>query len=118
MSFISNKNQSTKRFDFVVKTDNCIYGIETNFYATGGSKLNETARAIKCYQKNQIKLQALNLYGLQMEWVGFRTRNNLKETFDRMDNMYNIADMKNGVMKKIFNQEIDYAGLYSLKYLV
>ena len=33
MSFISNKNQSTKRFDFVVKTDNCIYGIESNFYA-------------------------------------------------------------------------------------
>ena len=43
MSFISNKNTSTKRFDFVVKTDNCIYGIETNFYASGGSKLNETA---------------------------------------------------------------------------
>ena len=39
MSFISNKNQATKRFDFVVKTDNCIYGIETNFYAAGGSKL-------------------------------------------------------------------------------
>ena len=33
MSFISNQNQSTKRFDFVVKTDKCIYGIETNFYA-------------------------------------------------------------------------------------
>ena len=47
MSFISNKNTSTKRFDFVVKTDNCIYGIETNFYASGGSKLNETARSYK-----------------------------------------------------------------------
>ena len=34
MSFISNQNQSTKRFDFVVKTDNSIYGIETNFYAS------------------------------------------------------------------------------------
>ena len=31
MSFISNKNQATKRFDFVIKTDKCIYGIETNF---------------------------------------------------------------------------------------
>ena len=47
MSFISNKNQATKRFDFVVKTDNCIYGIETNFYASNGSKLNETARSYK-----------------------------------------------------------------------
>ena len=47
MSFISNQNQATKRFDFVVKTDNCIYGIETNFYGSGGSKLNETARSYK-----------------------------------------------------------------------
>ena len=45
MSFISNQNQSTKRFDFVIKTDKCIYGIETNFYAASGSKLNETARS-------------------------------------------------------------------------
>ena len=30
-------------------------------------------------------------------------RNNLKETFDKMDNIYNIADMKNGIMKEIFN---------------
>lgn len=47
MSFISNQNQATKRFDFVIKTDKCIYGIETNFYAAGGSKLNETARSYK-----------------------------------------------------------------------
>ena len=47
MSFISNKNQATKRFDFVIKTARCIYGIETNFYASGGSKLNETARSYK-----------------------------------------------------------------------
>ena len=47
MSFISNQNQATKRFDFVIKTDKCIYGIETNFYASGGSKLNETARSYK-----------------------------------------------------------------------
>ena len=37
MSFISNNNTSTKRFDFVIKTDNCIYGIETNFYVSNGS---------------------------------------------------------------------------------
>ena len=47
MSFISNQNQSTKRFDFVVKTDKCIYGIETNFSAAGGSKLNETSISSK-----------------------------------------------------------------------
>ena len=35
-----------------------------------------------------------------MGWIS--ARNNLRETFDIMDNIYNIADMKNGIMKKIF----------------
>lgn len=50
MSFISNKNQATKRFDFVIKTDKCIYGIETN---------------------------------------------------DNMEHIYNISDMKNGVIQNV-----------------
>ena len=49
LSAISGNGTSTKRFDFVVKTDNMIYVIETNFYGGngGGSKLNETARSYK-----------------------------------------------------------------------
>ena len=102
MSFISNKNQATKRFDFVVKTDNCIYGIETNFYAAGGSKLNETARSYK-----MIAVESDKVVGFEFVWftdgMGWiSARNNLKETFDNMENIYNIADMKNGVMKEIF----------------
>ena len=47
LSAISAGGTSTKRFDFVVKTANKVFGIETNFYASGGSKLNETARSYK-----------------------------------------------------------------------
>ena len=102
MSFISNQNQATKRFDFVVKTDKCIYGIETNFYAGGGSKLNETARSYKMLSE-----ESDNVVGFKFVWftdgMGWiSARNNLKETFDRMDNIYNIADMKAGIMKEIF----------------
>lgn len=102
MSFISNKNQATKRFDFVVKTEKCIYGIETNFYASGGSKLNETARSYK-----MLSSEAEKVAGFEFVWftdgIGWiSARNNLKETFDNMDNIYNINDMKNGVMKEIF----------------
>jgi len=102
MSFISNKNQSTKRFDFVIKTDKCIYGIETNFYASGGSKLNETARSYK-----MIAEEAKNVVGFEFVWftdgMGWiSARNNLKETFDIMDNIYNIADMERGVMQEVF----------------
>ena len=102
MSFISNQNQATKRFDFVVKTDNCIYGIETNFYASGGSKLNETARSYKMIAEESEKVVGFEFVWFTdgMGWIS--ARNNLKETFDKMDNVYNIADMKNGIMKKIF----------------
>ncbi len=103
MSFISNQNQSTKRFDFVIKTDKCIYGIETNFYASGGSKLNETARSYK-----MISEEAKQVEGFEFVWFTDGTgwlsaKNNLKETFDVMNNLYNINDMKNGIIKEIFN---------------
>ena len=102
MSFISNQNQATKRFDYVIKTDNCISGIETNFYAAGGSKLNETARSYK-----MIAEEAERIVGFEFIWftdgMGWiSARNNLKATFDKMENIYNIADMKSGIMKEIF----------------
>lgn len=102
MSFISNKNQATKRFDFVIKTDRCIYGIETNFYASGGSKLNETARSYK-----MIAEEAERVVGFEFVWftdgMGWiSARNNLRETFDNMEHIYNIADMKNGIIKLKF----------------
>ena len=102
MSFISNKNQATKRFDFVIKTDKCIYGIETNFYASGGSKLNETARSYK-----MIAEEAKRVVGFEFVWftdgIGWiSARNNLRETFDNMEHIYNIADMKNGIIKSKF----------------
>ena len=34
-----------KRFDFVIRTPGCTYLAEVNFYSSGGSKLNEVARA-------------------------------------------------------------------------
>ena len=47
LSAMSGNNTSTKRFDFVIKTDKQVYVIETNFYSSSGSKLNETARSYK-----------------------------------------------------------------------
>ena len=104
MSFISNKNQATKRFDFVVKTDKCIYGIETNFYASGGSKLNETARSYKMIAEEAEKVQ-----GFEFIWITdgvgwFSAKNNLKETFDKMDNIYNINDLKNEKLKNLLKK--------------
>lgn len=102
LSEISNKGKSEKIFDFVVKTPNMIYGIETNFYGSGGSKLNETARSYKT-----IALEAKNIKGFTFVWFtdgkGWtNARNNLEETFDVMEHIYNIKDLENGIISEVF----------------
>lgn len=102
LSGISNQGKTEKRFDFVIKTDKTIYGIETNFYTGGGSKLNETARSYKT-----IALEAKEIEGFSFVWItdgcnGWKSaRHNLEETFDVLDNIYCIADLENGVLKNL-----------------
>ena len=101
LSAISNEGKTEKRFDFVIKTDSMIYGIETNFYSGGGSKLNETARSYKT-----LALEADNIDGFTFVWFtdgkGWtNARHNLEETFDVMEHIYNIKDMENGIINKI-----------------
>ena len=102
LSAISNQGKMEKRFDFVIKTPNMIYGIETNFYGSGGSKLNETARSYKT-----LALETDTIDGFTFVWFtdgkGWTSaRNNLEETFDVMEHIYNINDMENNIMKRIF----------------
>ncbi len=102
LSEISNKGKSEKIFDFVVKTPNMIYGVETNFYGSGGSKLNETARSYKT-----IALESKNIQGFTFVWFtdgkGWTSaRNNLEETFDVMEHIYNIKDLENGIISEVF----------------
>lgn len=103
LSAISAEGTSTKRWDFVVKTDKTIYVIETNFYGGGGSKLNETARSYK-----MIAEEARDVIGVEFVWVtdggGWRSaRRNLEETFNTMQHLYNIDDMENGVFLSLFS---------------
>lgn len=102
LSAVSNQGKMEKRWDFVVKTDNCIYLIETNFYGSGGSKLNETARSYKT-----IATEMKSLKGAKFVWftdgAGWKSAaRNLEETFDVLDDIYSINDMQNGIMKEIF----------------
>lgn len=102
LSAISNQGKTEKRFDFVVKTPNMIYGIETNFYGSGGSKLNETARSYKT-----LALETDTIDGLTFVWFtdgkGWTSaRNNLEETFDVMEHIYNIKDLENGIITEVF----------------
>ena len=102
LSAISNQGKMEKRFDFVVKTPAMIFGIETNFYGSSGSKLNETARSYKT-----LALEANAIDGFTFVWFtdgkGWTSaRNNLEDTFDVMEHIYSIHDLENNIIAKVF----------------
>lgn len=102
LSAISNHGKTEKRFDFVVKTPNMIYGVETNFYGSNGSKLNETARSYKT-----LALETDTIDDFTFVWFTdgkgwLNARNNLEETFDIMQHIYNIKDLENGIISEVF----------------
>ena len=104
LSALSNNGKARKRFDFVVKTDNMIYGIETNFYGGtgGGSKLNETARSYKMISQEADTVDGFTFVWFTdgMSWKS--ARGNLRETFDVMNHIYSIDDIENGIMDELF----------------
>ncbi len=102
LSAISNKGKMEKRFDFVIKTPDMIYGVETNFYGSGGSKLNETARSYKT-----LAWETEEIDGFTFVWFtdgkGWTSaKNNLEETFDVMQHIYNIKDLEDGIISEAF----------------
>ena len=103
LSALSNNGKAKKRFDFVIKTNHCIYAMETNFYGGfgGGSKLNETARSYK-----MLAHEAQDIQNFKFIWITDGTawrsaRNNLEETFDILDTIYNLKELENGKLKEI-----------------
>lgn len=92
----NDKKDAEKKFDFVVKTTNKLYLIETNFYSGSGSKLNETARSFKSLARD-IK----NIKDVEFIWItdgiGWGSaRGNLKETYDIMEHFYTLIDLEEG----------------------
>ena len=82
-----------KRFDFVIRTSQKTYLIEANFYAGGGSKLNEVARA---YSELAPKINAVP--GYEFVWItdgiGWNSaRNKLEEAFEHVPSVYNLTNI-------------------------
>ena len=102
LSPLTNGGKTEKRFDFVVHTENCVYGIETNFYASNGSKLNETARSYK-----MLSIEARQIEGFKFVWftdgAGWKSaRQNLRETFEVLPDLYNIKELEDGIAERLF----------------
>lgn len=100
LSALSNNGKTKKRFDYVIITNKCVYACECNFYASNGSKLNETARSYKT-----LALESKEIPGFKFVWftdgIGWNSaKNNLRETFDVLDTIYNIKELEEGIIKK------------------
>ena len=84
-----------KRFDFMIKTKQCTYLIEVNFYNGGGSKPNEVARAYR-----ELSPIVNKVDGFEFVWVtdgqGWNSaRNKLEEAYNEIDRMYNFESLAN-----------------------
>ena len=101
LSSLSGNNVSTKRFDFVIKTPKQIYLIETNFYASSGSKLNETARSYEMLARKSKEIDGITFIWITDGLGWHDAKNNLKETFNELETMYNINDLENGTLKQV-----------------
>lgn len=102
LSAISAEGTITKRWDFVVKTSSHIYVIETNFYTSGGSKLNETSRSYKMIAEEAKEIKDFSFVWITDGGGWVSARRNLEETFNVLENLYNIADMENNIFGKLF----------------
>ena len=101
LSSVSNTGKTEKRFDFVIKTKKQIYVIETNFYASSGSKLNETARSYKTITKEIEEIDDVTFIWFT-DGIGWKNaKNNLEETFDVLAHLYNINDLENDIITKV-----------------
>lgn len=102
LSAISNHGKMEKRFDFVIKTDNQIYVIETNFYSSGGSKPNETARSYKTLAQEVATIDGVTFIWFTDGCGWNSARNNLEEAFDVLDTVYNIQDLEGGILQRLY----------------
>ena len=104
LSKLSNDGKAEKRFDFVfVGALGTVFACECNFYGSSGSKLNETARSYKT-----LTLESKDISGFQFVWftdgIGWTSaKHNLEETFDVLDNLYNLDDLDNGAIEKLID---------------
>jgi type II restriction enzyme len=96
-----NQNIASKRFDFAVKTNDHLYLIETNFYSSSGSKLNETSRSFKSLGRDIQKVKDVSFIWITdgIGWIS--AKNNLREAYDEIEHLYTLTDLENGILDKV-----------------
>jgi len=94
LNFDNNK-QADKKFDFVFEMNGIIFLVETNFYGSQGSKLNETARSYE-----QLADEINKLKHFRFVWItdgkGWKSaKNNLLESYNHQEILLTLKDLEN-----------------------
>ena len=105
---IESLGVDVKRFDFVIKTKRKTYLIETNFYNTGGSKLNEVARA---YSEVAPKINQYENY--EFVWITdgqgwLSAKNKLEEAYNTISSVYNLTTLAEFIEKVKIEETIKF----------
>ena len=90
---LSVLGKDKKRFDFYINTPKKKYLIEVNFYSSGGSKLNEVARAY-----TELAPKVNSVAGFEFIWItdgiGWTdARNKLEEAYKTIPSVYNLKSI-------------------------
>jgi type II restriction enzyme len=97
-----NLDNANKKFDFaVIGNSNKLYLIETNFYSSGGSKLNETSRSYIKLNDDLKKIKNIEFIWIT-DGVGWLTaKGNLKEAYIKIENLLSIKDLEEEALEEI-----------------
>ncbi|MBR1657032.1 MAG: hypothetical protein IJ697_01010 [Synergistaceae bacterium] len=76
--------------------------MERNFYTSGGSKLNETARSYKLIAEETRNINGLVFVCITDGKSWLSAKHNLRETFDVLETLYNITDLEHGIFDSLF----------------
>ena len=87
--------------DFIVKSNNKLFCIETNFYSSGGSKLKSTCKEYKETYK------FCKSHRIEFIWItdggGWKTaKKPIEETFLDTDYIFNLTMIKDGILDELF----------------
>jgi len=98
LSKLDGLAKTQKRFDFVINYNSQIFAIECNFYSSGGSKLNETARSYKNLATSAKEIQGFNFVWFT-DGAGWKSaKNNLEDTAEVLNELFNLNDLKNNII--------------------
>jgi type II restriction enzyme len=85
--------EDVKRFDFVIKSNSMTYLIEANYYNTGGSKPNETARAYTDIAPKINQYDNFEFVWITDGYGWLSAKNKLGEAYNNIPKVYNLTSI-------------------------